>query len=394
VSHSTNESDANTLPDPELNPLLNPLLAAHMGRWAEVYFTNPPEKRGEAITELLRELRNLSPAESDSIQIVHDQNARERENGNQNTVPAEAPDLLTATAAPGGTCHVCAHENSAGQRFCGMCGVSLQVAPETLVSPEAEPIATGSWCDRSFGENSVADAIDFAVAPINHDRPQGVEEPVWAPAEKYLPDLDVESQSAPHHYRVLGVVVAILLAVMIYMAWRTTRAPSRSALQQTLPARTVRAESAAATPAPQPASTGSTLPGSAPAAPSVKSQKQPDATSPTAEATDAPPVIVPVNASAPLAAEQNGAEELALAEKYLNGNQGVAGDKAEAALWLWKAVGKGNLAATMTLSDLYLRGDGVAKSCDQARVLLDAAARKGGKAAAERLRNLQAFDCE
>jgi hypothetical protein len=43
---------------------------------------------------------------------------------------------------------------------------------------------------------------------------------------------------------------------------------------------------------------------------------------------------------------------------------------------------------------LYLRGDGVPKNCDQARLLLDAAARKGGTAAAERLRNLQAFGCE
>jgi TPR repeat protein len=57
-------------------------------------------------------------------------------------------------------------------------------------------------------------------------------------------------------------------------------------------------------------------------------------------------------------------------------------------------VGKGNLAATLALSDLYLRGDGVPKSCDQARLLLDAAARKGGRSAADRLRNLRAFGCE
>jgi len=56
-------------------------------------------------------------------------------------------------------------------------------------------------------------------------------------------------------------------------------------------------------------------------------------------------------------------------------------------------VGKGNVAATISLSVLYLRGDGVTKSCDQARLLLDAAARKGGRAAGERLRNLQAFGC-
>jgi TPR repeat protein len=83
-----------------------------------------------------------------------------------------------------------------------------------------------------------------------------------------------------------------------------------------------------------------------------------------------------------------------MAEKYLNGNAGMPRDSKEAAQWLWKAVRKSNLAATMALSDLYLRGDGVPKSCDQARLLLDAAARKGSAAAAERLRNLQAFGCE
>jgi TPR repeat protein len=78
----------------------------------------------------------------------------------------------------------------------------------------------------------------------------------------------------------------------------------------------------------------------------------------------------------------------------LSGNHGMTRDSREAAQWLWKAVGKGNLAATMALSDLYLRGDGVPKNCDQARLLLDAAARKGGTTAAQRLRNLQAFGCE
>jgi len=83
-----------------------------------------------------------------------------------------------------------------------------------------------------------------------------------------------------------------------------------------------------------------------------------------------------------------------MAEKYLNGGPGAARDSRQAATWLWKAVGKKNLTATMLLSDLYLRGDGVPKNCDQARLLLDAAGRKGATAAAERLRNLQAFGCQ
>ena len=40
----------------ELNPLQNPTLGKNLGRWAQVYFTNPPEKREQAVVELLREL--------------------------------------------------------------------------------------------------------------------------------------------------------------------------------------------------------------------------------------------------------------------------------------------------------------------------------------------------
>ena len=48
----------------------------------------------------------------------------------------------------------------------------------------------------------------------------------------------------------------------------------------------------------------------------------------------------------------------------------------------------------VTLADLYLKGDGVSKNCDQARVLLDSAAQRGVAGAGERLRNLQAFGCQ
>jgi len=69
-------------------------------------------------------------------------------------------------------------------------------------------------------------------------------------------------------------------------------------------------------------------------------------------------------------------------------------DSGEAAKWLWKSVGKQNASALVLLSDLYLRGDGVAQSCDQARLLLDAAAVKGIASAGERLHHLDAFGCQ
>jgi TPR repeat protein len=92
--------------------------------------------------------------------------------------------------------------------------------------------------------------------------------------------------------------------------------------------------------------------------------------------------------------QDNGSRELAIAEGYLKGEQGKTRDSTEASKWLWQAVRKENAAATLLLSDLYLRGDGVPKSCDQGRLLLNAAARRGASGAGERIRNLQAFGCQ
>src|SRR5690349_5284729 len=88
-------------------------------------------------------------------------------------------------------------------------------------------------------------------------------------------------------------------------------------------------------------------------------------------------------------AVDNGSAELAEARRYL-----AAQDEADAQKWLWKSIAKHNGEATVLLADLYLKGDGVSKNCDQARVLLDSAARKRVAGAGERLRNLQAFGCQ
>ena len=83
-----------------------------------------------------------------------------------------------------------------------------------------------------------------------------------------------------------------------------------------------------------------------------------------------------------------------MAQGYLNGTNGQGRNSSEAAKWLWKAIAKHNSEASLLLSDLYLKGEGVSKNCDQARVLLDAAALQGVKDAGVRLRHLQAFGCQ
>jgi TPR repeat protein len=91
-------------------------------------------------------------------------------------------------------------------------------------------------------------------------------------------------------------------------------------------------------------------------------------------------------------AAPQGAQELLEAQRYLDG-RGVQHDSGQAAALLWKAVSKQNARAGVLLADLYLRGDGVPKSCDQARLLLVAAAKKDAPGATEKLRNLESSGC-
>ena len=110
---------------------------------------------------------------------------------------------------------------------------------------------------------------------------------------------------------------------------------------------------------------------------------------PAAEPFPAPASVATI--SPPASSLAAGAQELARAKSYLNGD---APDSKEAVRWLWQAVAKQNAEATLLLSDLYLKGEGVAKNCDQARVLLESAARRGVKEAAQRLQNLPTAGCE
>lgn len=98
------------------------------------------------------------------------------------------------------------------------------------------------------------------------------------------------------------------------------------------------------------------------------------------------------NASAPSSADlaQGAAQsEFLRAQQYLTGS-GVPQDPATAAEWFWRSLEAGNTAAAIPLADLYIAGNGVSRSCEQARILLDTAARKGNAEAAHKLVELPA----
>jgi hypothetical protein len=339
VPPSTDESNPSTLPDPELNPLMNPLLAAHMGRWAEVYFTTPPEKRGQAVAELLRELEKLAPPEQASAPDPEPEPAKET------TVMTELPDSPSVAEQSPRICQLCGHINAAKELYCGMCGARLEMAPQASL-PVEEPEAM-SALRRS-------EPAPFESNSVEH---------VSTPA--------ADAQPVPNLYRLyLAIAVAVLLLALVYMVWRGMVWGGTKSLPPT--PHSVAATGAQTTPA-QPESAASSPPPAAPdgnrpegnlPAPTEPAVTQSDATLRNQGGADAPRLVT--TAAKPPATVAD----------------------------LWTAVGKGNVLATVALADLYLRGDGVAKNCDQARVLLQAAQRKGSKTAASRLRDLRSFDCE
>jgi len=70
-----------------------------------------------------------------------------------------------------------------------------------------------------------------------------------------------------------------------------------------------------------------------------------------------------------------------------------AQDRSAEVTRLWSAVASGNASAEVDLARLYLRGDGVPQNCEQAKVLLSAAASGGSIDARQELKKLRASDC-
>lgn len=424
-----------TLPQAELNPLLNPLLSQNMGRWAEVYFTSPPEKREQAVHELLRELESQRASGEDAVPTTPPQqlSGEEVSNGSrldESHVVEPESSLI---------CHSCGHESTPDQRFCGMCGVALAESSHSTDHRVAEHPAFVRNDERPsfalenepehFVHQASANETPAEAAPQEWDTtPPLHADKRFDHGDDALDHMFGQSQpSFSYTYRIfIGGALAIILVTLAYMAWRSGQAAS--GLSQAAPPPTPVSSAQPAAPAPDTPSPVTPSPATrAPGASTTNSDSSADRSSDhTAAAKNPPPAreeITPeankkVNREAeiprtpikvasrtlraPTPAEKatpaqsmqgNGSEELATAQSYLNGSNGPRNPSA-AVDWLWKAIAKRNGEATILLSDLYLKGDGIPKNCDQARVLLDAAARNGRKDAVDRLRNMQAFGCQ
>ena len=405
--------NTDTLPRPELNPLLNPVLSENMGRWAEVYFTSPAEKREGAVIELLHEL------EKEKKNGTVDPPAQKPASTNPGRYARVVPEIFAQNQNPLAYrfCGACGSENPGTHQFCGMCGTKLQQDSSPHESVPADGRDTAPMRIR-FAEERTVERVpteesyqqEHYVEPAFHAPAAGNDDlSLFQSFRSPEPDEDwayEPAASTPYRYYIAALLL-IVIGALGYMAWRGAQT-SQSSHQVSPPPPAPVTESAQPTASAQQASNAPqpTAPAQQTAAP--KSEPEAPALTPAPANTVSPPQNrvakreVAENTPAPSPAEQqdlsqqassSGTEELAMAERYLNGSIGQGRNSSEAATWLWKSIAKHNGQATILLADLYLRGDGVSKNCEQGRVLLDSAARKGIPGAGDRLRNLQAFGC-
>jgi hypothetical protein len=335
-------------PQSELNPLTNSVLERNLDRWAKAYFTNPPEKREQAVSKLLEEIRR-------------------EVGGDQSTArPADPPHSEQLQEV---TCSACQRVNPPGHKFCGRCGATLNT--------------------KLYGTDK--NAISGA-SPAYSDR-----DVMWRPNRIFEDTAEAEAGSG-RGWKFVVAGLAIALACFAYLQWGsksgsnatvrgTTVAPRASAPPAPLPENP--SSSAASRPADE-ISGGSRDSGIQNPAPAQKPSR--DFASGVEQASQKSPLLDTGPARKDHDQTESGGPDLRLAQRYLGGGMGVR-ESSEAAKLLWKAVRKQNSTAAVLLSDLYLRGDGVPRNCDQARILLLAAAKRGSPSAIQQLQNLEAYGC-
>jgi len=272
-----------------------------------------------------------------------------------------------------------------GLKFTSLPASSRAPFQNWTVSSQASPVDLGS------ASSPVPQPLESAAPVPRAPEPAGRPTPELSTVAERLPfEPVVEAQRKTPLFRklLLGVSFAALLAMAFEYGRRVgesqnnvQRLPIASPPQ--VPQAKLREPEAVSVPVPVSATPGvapvdvpnaEAIPGKTPATLRAESRTR-GATDPQAD-----PNV------------DDGQTELTAALGYLNGTNGERRSSAAVRL-LWTAVAKGNAAAEVILAGLYIRGDGVAKSCEQGRVLLAAASKKGNAEAGKKLEDLKTNGC-
>lgn len=336
----------------ELNPLTNPVLERNLGRWAQVYFSTPPAKRQQAVGKLLEEIQ--------------------RETGAAPAEKAARPYFARDERFQSALCAACQHQNPPGHRFCSRCGQTLH---------PVQPDPAHHLSETEVGE----------VPPSRSGN-----DVQWL-RDRAFSGLDGSESPQRRGWKYLAGALVLVLAGFAYLQWaprpRTGVAPTAIAPQLSAPVASLPQDSSAAESNPAEAISPESKTAEAPNAGTAAAHNYAAAPAGLQPASQKSRLLNAPSSQPPLAGEANGDSDLRLAQRYLGGSMGVR-DSSEAAKLLWKSVGKQNATAALLLSGLYLRGDGVPRSCDQARLLLMAAARRGAPLTTQQLRDLESQGCQ
>jgi TPR repeat protein len=115
-------------------------------------------------------------------------------------------------------------------------------------------------------------------------------------------------------------------------------------------------------------------------------------TSSAEKAGNAEPEAAAVAAAPAMKVSATGQKEFEEARKILHGEHRTR-EMEKAVEFLLASVSRGHVRAEVTLGDLYARGDGVPRDCGQARILLEAAVKKGSPEARRLLGKLKSQGC-
>jgi hypothetical protein len=105
------------------------------------------------------------------------------------------------------------------------------------------------------------------------------------------------------------------------------------------------------------------------------------------------PPTTPVESQPAKLDATNGQRQESMLERQVSRDRPETYDSGESVESLWGAVQGGSISAERSLAERFVRGDGVAKNCEQAKVLLKAAADRGSKEARLRLYELETQGC-
>ena len=236
-----------------------------MGRWAEVYFTNPPERRDEAVLELVRELEreqsqanaasSLAPRPAIPPGVVQTFSASTtRRQDMQLSFSAS-----TTRRQDMQLCDSCGNENPVTHQFCGMCGAKVRRDPAEAASREdVEPqnhqspyrgfglVEAGrpeldqsdpdpSNQDRKLEDRSAegfyaepdADPEEQRPAPVFNTPAAGSDSlslfQSFRSARAENEDWDYEPQSSSHSRFYIAAILLIVIGGLGYMAWRSSQ---------------------------------------------------------------------------------------------------------------------------------------------------------------------------